>query len=263
MPLRRRSTRFQRRSRPYSRASKKRRFTRRKKIRTAKKNFRKNQISVPRGPTPTSVFVKLRVLVPFNHTVVANTYNSVTQLFNFLNPIVPSSLIATQPTGWDQWSTLYQQFTVLAAKCSVTFGLNQAYTGFLSGTLLPSTMTSAQMVAAMDGGAGSGLGQGMGPLSNQYAKTKYLTHYQGSKSISTIKAFMKTRTLFQTKDVMDDPDFTGTTSSFTGGASKPVNDAWFYFIQQQGNGTAAAVLNCRASLTYFIKFSSPVVLGSS
>lgn len=119
------------------------------------------------------------------------------------------------------------------------------------------------MIAAMDGTAGAGLGQGMGPLSNQYAKTKYLTHYQGSKSIATVKSFMKTKTLFQAKDVVDDPDFTGLTASSVGGASKPVNDAWFYFIQQQGNGTAAAVLNCRAACTFWIKFSGPVVLGSS
>lgn len=224
---------------------------------------RKNIVSVPRGPTPTDVFVKLKVIGQFNVTTVASTYNSVTSMINFLNPILPSSLFPQQPTGWDQWSTLYQRFTVLGSKCSLVVLNGQAFTGMLSVTLLPSVSNNAQIVAAMDGSAGSGLGVGMGPLANQYAQTRYVSNYQGNNNMVFLKKFMKSKTLFQTKDVTDDPDYTGTTASFTGGASKPVNDAWWYLLLQSGNSGAQPVLNCRVTCTYYVKFSSPVVLGSS
>lgn len=224
---------------------------------------RKNIISIPRGPTPTDVFVKLKVIGDFNVTTAANTYNSVTSMINFLNPIQVSGLFTQQPTGWDQWSALYQRFTVLGSKCSAIVLNSQAYTGMISATLIPSQNTQAQMVAAMDGSAGSGLGRGMGPIANQYAQTKYISNYQGNNNMVFLKKYIKTKTLFQAKDVVDDPDFTGTTQAASGGAAKPVNDAWWYLLLQVSNASASPVLNVRVNCTYYVKFSSPLVLTAS
>lgn len=140
---------------------------------------------------------------------------------------------------------------------------NASTTGCIGMTLLPSVSTLAQMQSAMDQGAGLGAGNTFGPLSDSKAKTKYFSQYQGSRGFNIIKSFIKTRTLFPAKDVSDDPDFTGTTASYTSGYSRPVNTMYWYVITTNTQATATISLATVAHVTFYVKFSSPVVLGAS
>lgn len=229
------------------------------------KDARRNIVHVLRGPTPTQAFVKLKVT-----GIVAITINAAGQ-FNEVNPIgqindltVPPFF--SQPTGYDQWAAMFQRFTVLAGAVKVCVAQTQSgvCAGNLSScTVIPSTMTLTQMRTAADSGGGTGTGVNCDLINDRLARTKYFSRNDANAELIEIKHYIKLKTLYPDKDVKDDPDFTGTTSSFQSGAAAPVNDPYWYIYFQTGSTPASGagdecIFQVRATITYYTLFSSPV-----
>lgn len=261
MPSRRRYKRSSRRSKPYSRRYGRKRYQRTKKVRRAKKNYKKNIITIPRPVAATAAFVKLKTISPWVVFAPA-TFNSVTSVVNMPNLVNGTTLWTNpQPVGFDQWSAMFQRYTVLGFKITAEILSNSA-TIMGSFTLLPSISTLTQIRTAMDGAGSLGSGQNNAALAQPLAVTRSYTQKDGSRSAIKIKKYISMKTLFPDSDVTDDPDFSGTTSTFTSGETAPVANAWMYLITTQ-YVQSAGNCNVRFWITYYTKFSGPVVFGAS
>lgn len=219
-------------------------------------------MSVVRGPTPTQTFAKLRLCGIVNITLDGADFNEWDTLSSMLNLGAPSAFFSgQQPIGFDQWSALFQRYTVHYTKVKVEAS-RQVISGddrLLSVTLLPSTMTITQIRAAADGGGATGQGVACPLQCDRYARTVHIGTNSANAQLVTISNQIKTKTLFQTDNIKDDPDFTGTTSTYTSGVSAPVNNAnWYIGIQANDVPGASTIIQCRVYITFYTQFSSPV-----
>lgn len=240
-----------------------------KKYKRCYQNEQRGIVSVVRGPTPTQTFAKLRLSGIVAITLDAASYNDWDQGLSILNIENPSAFLAgQQPIGFDQWSTMFQRYTVHG--CKVKFDISRdtkasdsSDTRQISFTALPSTMSISQIRTAADAGGTTGQGVTCALQCDRFARNVALGRVNGNGQIVSLKHYIATKTLFPTQDVKDDPDFTGTTASFSSGASAPVNQAYWYFGIQANEadvGGADTVITIRIYATYYTQFSSPVNL---
>lgn len=232
-----------------------------------KKAARKGVISVPTGPTARQAWVRLKVTGFIEVSIDATgQYNEVDIIANFLDPGAPSSFFSQQPVGFDQWSAMFQRFTVSSSAIKLSamrqVGSSATTGGLASATVIPSTMTLAQMRQAQDGGATTGQGTFCSLQDDALAKTKYFSRLDANADLIEIEHFIKTKALFPDKEPRTDPEFSGTTASNTAGLTSPVKQAYWYLIIQQ-NQAATAITNvtgysCRVTIDYWTLFSSPV-----
>lgn len=231
----------------------------------AARDAARNIIHVTRGPTPTQAFVKLKLTGIFNMDIPIGSFNETDLLVNWLNPVVPSGFFSQQPIGFDQWGAQFMKYTVMASKIKISAArLDSGSTsqGLGSLTLLPSARTLTQMGVAMDAGGASGSGTQCAPLSDTLAKTAYFAGTQSDAGLLELKHYCKTSRIFAAKEVRDDPDFSGTTASFSTGAAAPVNAANWFIMYQNNIAVAASNLNIqgRVECTFYCLFSEPVTL---
>lgn len=220
-------------------------------------------ISVPRGIMASSVFVKLKTVTcwaAYNST----DYNTVTELCDALN--LAAGLNASvwaetpQPTGFDQWANMYQRYTVLASKvCLVIVSQYSSNTLATSVSLMATTESAAAVQTAM----GTTTGRSQGPLSMPWVRTVTPGALSSGASVKKIKMYCKTKSQYPAEDITDDPDFTGTTVTFTSGQSAPINNLYYHMIVTQNSNTIAANFAYRIILTQWVKLSSPNVLANS
>jgi len=115
-----------------------------------------------------------------------------------------------QPYNFDQWTTLYGKFTVLWSQieCWVTTtDTNRLFTVSVIPSLTSSLTTAPDTIQEMPG-----------------VKWNNFGGFQMSKTIGYVKNQRKTKTVFGVKDVLDDPDYSGT--------SLAVPNKTFYWILQ-------------------------------
>jgi len=180
------------------------------------KDAQRNIVHVTRRPSPSQAFVKLKVTGFFTSTFGASDYNLVGTVASMNNIIATSGLWAQEPTGLNQWATFFQRFTVLASKCklSIANGLNSNACP-LAFTLIPSTMTQTQMQAAADHGSTANAGTYCDLMNDRFAKTVHIFGVNSAWCANMdLKQYIKIKTLYPDKDIIDDPDFTGTHASF-------------------------------------------------
>lgn len=234
-----------------------------KKANKCLKDTNQGIVHVVRGPTPTQADVKLKVTGSGFLIIPIGQSNHVEPLSTLFDPGAPSTLFTQQPAGFDQWSTMFQRFTVLACAIKVTAKITQQDIAnddnLFSLTVLPSTMTLAQVRAAADNGGATGTGEQCALENDRFAKTKFFSRPDANADTFQIKHYIASRTLYPNKEIEDDPDFTGTTASFTTGLAAPVATGSYYGILQS-TAAVTAIRNCtfRISVTYYTRFSSPV-----
>lgn len=240
----------------------------RKNAKYAKSDARRNIVRVTRGPTPTSAFVKLKIsgLISFNIDL-SNQFNMVDIISVLNDPTNPAGFFNYQPTGFDQWSAMFQNFTVVA--CGIKAHLvnvsnppNTQALGQLSFTILPSTMTLAQVRGAADTNGPTGQGNHCDLLNDRFARTVYLGNPNSGKATGYINHYIKLNQLYPQKNILDEDDYTGHTASWTGGATSPIiTPAWFGYMQatEVSNGTTIQYeVQLQVTITMYTKFSSPV-----
>lgn len=238
---------------------------------TLAKNYRNNIVSMLRGPTPTQAYVKLKVTGIINVDFPYADYNETDLIASTLDAGSPNGAAFTQqPTGFDQWSALFQRFTVLGSSCKVDAQYQGKYNAggnllgggrFIALTVLPSSMTLAQVRAAADAGGTGGSGNRCDLQNDKLSKTVHFSRPDASSDMVQIKHYCKTKTLFPDKDVVDDSDFQGTTASFTDGLTEPIKEANWYFCLQATEIDASGDedrIRMFVTITYYTLFSSPV-----
>jgi len=233
--------------------------------RRARKDYSQNIVRL-KYPTPTQTYVKLKVQGIVNLTLANTLYNFWDQLATVNNPLQPSGFFLQQPIGWDTWANTLQKFTCFG--CSLR--LDAIRVGNQPGdddrlitlTVYPSQYTLAQIRNAADAqGTGTGTGTTCSIQMNRFAVNRTFSNANANRDLISLKTYASTKTLNPTKDVRDDPDFTGTTATYTSGASPPVNISYWY-IGLQANEAPAMLspteVQVRVSLTYYTLFSSPI-----
>lgn len=220
-------------------------------------------VSVPRGIMPNSVFVKLKTVTCWAG-YSATSYNTVTELIDGLDLAAGlNSLIwaeTPQPTGFDQWGNLYQRYTVLATKVTLVI-VSQYSSNSLANSI--SLMATTESETAVQTAMGSTSGRSQGPLAMPWTKTIHPGALSSGDSIKRITVYCKSKSQYPTKDVTNDPDFTGTTVTFSSGQTAPTNSLYFHMIVTQNSNTIAASFAYRIFVTQYVKFSSPNVLANS
>lgn len=212
---------------------------------------------------PSSVFVKLRTVTCWAG-YTDTSYNTVTELCDALNLAAGLNTViwaeTPQPTGFDQWAAMYQRYTVLASKAVLCI-----VSQYSSNTLATSVslMATTESASAVQTAMGTTTGRSQGPLSMPWTRTVIPGALSSGDSVKKIKMYCKTKSQYPTGDVTDDPDFTGTTVSFTSGQSAPINNLYYHMIVTQNSNTIAANFAYRLVLTQWVKFSSPNVLANS
>lgn len=220
-------------------------------------------ISVPRGILANSVFVKLKTVTCWA-SYADTSYNKVVELVDGLNLAVGlnSAVWAEtpQPTGFDQWSNMYQRYTVLGTKVTLVI-VSQFSSNTLANSI--SLMATTESETAVQTAMGTTAGRSQGPLSMPWTKTIHPGALSSGDSVKRITVYCKTKSQYPAKDVVDDPDFTGTTVTFSSGQTAPINRLYFHMIVTQNSNTIAANFAYRIFVTQYVKFSSPNVLANS
>jgi len=229
------------------------------------KNYRRNIVNVARGPTPTQCFAPLKLTAILNVSIPTGSYNIVDGLASMLNLSSPSTFFTQQPVGFDQWSALFQRYTVHASSVEINAMMSRpdSVQNLTSLTLLPTAMQVTQVRTAVDAGGGTGTGTQCAIQNDRYAKNVYFSNTGANANCVVLKHYMKSKWLFPDKDVSDDPDFTGTTASYVSGATSPTQTANWVLILQANDQVASASgveITIRATITYYTQFSSPVNL---
>lgn len=240
----------------------------RKNAKYAKRDATRNIVHVTRGPTPTSAFVKLKIsgLISFN---IGNSgqFNQVDAICAINDPSTPSGFFNYQPTGFDQWSGMFQRYTVLASSiktriANVSNPPNTQVLGQLSFTILPSTMSLAQIRGAADTNGATGEGTHCDLMNDRFARTVYLSVPNSGRSSGFINHYIKMKQLYPAKDIEDEEDFTGNTVSESGGLTSPVLiPFWYGYLQATEAANAGTIIyevQMQVTITMYTKFSSPV-----
>lgn len=239
----------------------------RKNRRSIIRDSRKNIVHVQKGPTPTATMCKLKVSGLITLTIgTAGQYN-VTDFIAAMNDLVsPSNFFTQQPTGFDQWSAMFQRFTVVASACklhicNVTSSVAQP--SLLTVTLLPTSMTLTQLRTAANNGATLGTGQQCDLQNDALARVVQLGN-SNATSNALLKHYCKIKRLYPARDIVDDQSFSGFTTSMSGGANSPDTvPLWGIILQSTRNSNGdpngdTYVVHIQATVTYYTKFSSPV-----
>lgn len=232
--------------------------------RKARKDYFQNIVRL-RYPTPTQTYVKLKVQGILNFTLTTAQINIWDQMATVNNPAFPSGFFTQQPVGWDAWANMMQKFTChgCALKLEAIRVGNQPGDDdrMLTLTVLPSISTLAQIRAAADTGATTNLGTTCALQCDRFAVNRSFSNANANRDLISLKTYISTATLNPTKDVRDDPDYTGTTATYTSGQSSPANVAYWY-IGLQANDVATGLsdthVQIRVTLTYYTQFSSPL-----
>jgi len=253
---------------------------RKKNAKYAVRNAQKNIVHVTKGVIAQSVMVPLKVSGIFEIDVdnTGHTAYNETDFIAKANCLVaPSGFFGQQPTGFDQWSSMYQRFTVLASAITCRLanvtpqGNNGATTltqPLITVTVLPTAMTLTQLRNAADHGGTLGTGSQCDLQNDQKAKTAFLG-LSVACNTSVIKHYVKLKDLYPQKDLEDEDDFSGYTVAQNGGPADPaIQAAWGVCVQSniQSTGTNAGQfpkVQFNVTITYYTKFSSPVNLYDS
>lgn len=249
---------------------KKKDFKKKKSQIIVNKDKRANAVHVQRGPRPDKIFAKMKITGDCIVSLSNGAYNESDFISYFNNLGGPSNFFAYQPTYFDQWSQMYQRYTVLACaiKCWIKSGLVTNSTtnpgNLVTCTIVPTTMTKAQFVVACDHNSTTGAGRQMDVLNDPRAKTVMIGSPYGGHDETMISHYVKLKDLYPDKDVETDPDFTGTTTSFTSGLAAPVNLPIWGVLLQSDKAAATSVnditVTIRAQVTFYTIFSSPAQL---
>lgn len=222
--------------------------------RILKKRRRSSKTFVHRPIADKQAFVKLKLthIRPDTSTAVALTAQSFQAKLNdprsFAAWLTPSW---DQPTGFDQWLTLYEKYTVYAVKIKVVvdnssvgdviMGMypNTTATQFSNTTLNNYDYQSFENIASSPGGAVFFIGAD-GSVSSRIVYRKYFV----------LKSWFG--------NLWDDDAQSG-----TAGASPTNLFYWNWLYVQTGWGANAYNLFSRFKIKFYVKFTSPIVLGQS
>jgi len=179
--------------------------------------------------------------------------------------VAPSGFFNQQPTGFDQWSAMFQRFTVLASsiKCHIanTTTTSLAASSLLTLTVLPTTMTLVELRNAADAGGSLGTGVQCDLQNDAKAKTVMLGSGQACNT-ALLKNYVAMKDLYPQKDIESEDDFSGYTASQNGGPADPaIQAAWGVSLQSSlasANTTNNVSAQVQITVTMYTKFSSPV-----
>lgn len=241
----------------------------RRKARYNTRDARKNIVRVARGPTPTQAFAKLKVSGIITVVIgTAGQYNATDFVATMNDLVAPSNFFTQQPTGFDQWSNMFQKFTVIGSACKLHLAnvtQSDAQPALITVTLLPTSMTLTQLRTAADAGGTTGTGDQCDLQNDALAKTVMLGN-ANADSNALLKHYLKIQRLYPNVNVRDDPNFSGTTASMSGGTNSPATTPlWGLCVQSSRNSNGdpngdTYIVQIQATVTYYTLFSSPVNL---
>lgn len=223
------------------RYKKKRNYKRRKKAYASKHS---NVMVSSRNPIANTGYVRMRYVQDVDLDPVIGTATSVGfSALGLYDPYVPVG--GHQPLGFDQWMTFYDHYTVLGAKCSVTFSSN-----------------STNPVGGGDAVVGIDLSDaGTGALSTTNIREQgncayaVLSASKGSLSLSktfSLKKFFGLRT----KAIPD--KYTGNV------AANPQETCVFrVFVGGKTATQDPGPITCSVTVSYYVRLIEPKILPSS
>jgi len=235
----------------------------RKVIRRARRNYRRNIVSVPRRTTPDKVFVKLKYfLIP--QIITTPSASDATYKLISGNNLNSPEFTTDQPTGYDQWSQFFTQFTVLASRVKIVCMSNATQVASSSLPVRVALLPSQESNIGSPGAITVAF-TNQSALCMPHCRYKF-THNNADNGMKTLKGFMKTKTLFTNKDVVDDITMSGYTGAGGFSAAGPINE-WFWYFNiyspQTGGGAQTNGYIIWPEVTYYCMFSGPNVLNKS
>lgn len=231
---------------PRRRYSRKRRFPYRRKRRRLGRPVRYRALTrryVPSG-MPGQRVAKLRWCRLLNFASSAGAMNTSIHL-NCMGAYQPYSGSTNQPQGWDTWTSMYNHYTVLGSKATLTYS---ASAGTTTGTVahIGCFITDDTSI----------------PYTNGYeiigAKRGVFTQITaGDVRIKTLRIPFSTKKQFNVRDMKDNLDRLGASVG-----ANPSETCWFnMWIQAMDGGTFTANITC--VVDYIVLFSEPAEMPTS
>lgn len=185
---------------------------------------------------PDTCYVKLKYRTYYHQTTsVAN--NAVVYRGNSV--FDPQYAVGgTQPEGFDQWATQYQEYYVSASKIRVI--INNPGTGsLLRHSIIPCPVDNVTTLSDTTGT--------LRPEAFPYCKTKYTGNPGGSKTLTWLKHYMTTRKMIRrdVKDVDLSADVT---------ANPGEEWMWVFRTDYYDNTQATASCHLDIQITYYVLF---------
>jgi len=256
-------------------------YSKKKSAKYAARDAQRNIVHVTKGPSPMQAYVKIKVSGLVNIALGAGAFNETDELATMNGLFTPSSFFGQQPTGFDQWSALFQRYTVLASAVKlhianqtvITASAGSTFTQpvqpLITVTVLPTSMDVTQLRVAADSGGASGSGAALNLQNDAKAKTVMLGNPNACNT-ALLKHYCKIKDLYPQKNIEDEDDYSGLTVSDQAGASNPaIVPIWGIVVQSStpqgtvGVYTTTPTVFIQATITFYTKFSSPVNLYDS
>lgn len=213
------------------------------------RNGRKRRRKLPllRSPIPKSTIAKLRYAAVedrvFGAIIAQDDY--VFCANDCFDPDYTGS--GHQPRGFDQYMSMFDHFTVVGSKITVTAtntSSTVASTPIVVGLAL--TDNNASITTAWED-----------MMERSDIMTRTLAHPEGSKASATVWNKFSAKKFFTRGDVMDDPNLKG-----TAGAS-PYERAWYHIVLATPTIVADRTVNLNVLIDYIVVFSEPKLPASS
>lgn len=153
--------------------------------------------------------------------------------------------VGSQPVGFDQLSTLYNDYRVYASSCRVEFCATA--TSNVPVVCLINASDSATGIASL------GL---LAATLNPYSRHTYTGASTGNRAVVALKNYMTTKRIFGEKNAQDE-DYKAVVTA------NPTN-SWFWNIgTASSDGATSAALIGVVYITYYVEFSNLTALDYS
>lgn len=213
---------------------KKRSYRRRK----PKRKMRRKKYSVPRAPLAKKLYTKLRYSDSFSLDPPAAT--AVARVWRANGMYDPDqTTVGHQPRGFDQLMALYEHFTVIGCKLTVTFA--QQATGTDTANVVGVSLRSSNTAI-------TSLNDHM---EYQYQKHRIVNSQNGDGVQTIIYQCNPNKFLGRSKP-LSDPDLKGSASS------DPTEQAYFHIFAAGLDGANGGLCNVNATIDYLCVLTEPV-----
>lgn len=219
-----------------------------------KKRSRRNNptYAIVKSPTvvPDQMLIELNYDAEISLECIGPAYVPQSYYFagnSLYDPDQISSLVGSQPMGYDQWSQFYKSYFVSSSKITVELAALSAYVAKI--VLLPSLdQTTMNSIVASE---------------QPRAHSCLITSVQGARRM---KHFMSTKRIFGVNHLNnDDEEYVGKTGNFPTGSDP--QKLWYWRIQCASFGTSGASDNVRVPMRvrikYYVKLFNRIPLAQS
>lgn len=196
---------------------------------------------VKRSTQDRALYVKLRYFEQ-GIALTATAGNQAQYAFrgnDCYDPDVPG--IGHQPLGFDQYSALYQRFTVVASKIKATFFIASDTAQYTIG-IQPSDVSTW-----------TGTDWPVFPMAKSMP-----VGTRAASNPHTMSHYAKTKKVFGTLGI------TTNTDDYSGNATSSPVKQWYWLLNAQAPvATEGVTITCTVKITYFVKFWQPALLTAS